>query len=263
MATSCATGPQPPEPGTPAFIWDAAQKTLKSGDLVKTNDNLFELLQNDNDYTAKARIWQIVLSAGMAQGAEDLATAYAAGARLNKDHPQTFWKGLSQTRAQAGHSALDMATQIQTLLAKDKSPQIAMEFPFPPGSSIEPPALKTVQAGTIILEANADVLQTAMLERGLIQALCKLVGTPDDPNKAAELFKTPPVHVARETFLLAAAKILYDESAVFGSSQLDQPQRLKAMYDQALAALGQVPETGETKALSALIKSAEAKLPLT
>jgi len=263
MFTSCATGPRPPEPGTPAFYWGAAQQTFKSGDLLKTNDNLFEILQSDNEFTAKARIWQIALSAGMAQGAQDLAEAYEAGVKLNRDHPGPFWKRLSQTRTLAGHSALDVALQIQALLAKDKSKQIALEFPFPPGSAIEPAALRRVKAGMIMPDADADVLQNTALERGVVQAVCRLVGSADDPAKTLDLFKTSPVMVPRETFLLAAAKILNDESAVFGTNKLDQPQRLKAMYDQALAALGQVPETKETKALTAKIQAALKKMPLT
>jgi hypothetical protein len=263
MATSCSTGPRPPEPGTPAFLWGAAQQTFKSGDLLKANDNLFEILQTDNDFAAKARIWQIALSAGMAEGAEDLASAYEAGARLNRDHPQPFWKHLTQTRALAGHSALDVAQQIQALLAKGKGQQIALEFPFPPGSAVEPAGLRRVQAGMLMPDADADVLESTMLERGVVQAVCKLVGSPDDPAKTLELFQTNPVLVPRETFLLAAAKILYDESAVFGTNKLDQPQRLRAMYDQALAALVQVPESKETKALTSKIQAALKKMPLT
>lgn len=34
--TSCASGPQPPSPGTPAFYWAAANETWRSGDYLKT-----------------------------------------------------------------------------------------------------------------------------------------------------------------------------------------------------------------------------------
>lgn len=263
IATSCSTGPRPPEPGTPAFYWGAAQMTFKAGDLLKTNDNLQEILKDENEFTAKARIFQIALDAGMAQGAEDLAAAYNAGVKLNKDYPQPFWKRLTQARTLAGHSALDLAVQMQALLAKNKDPQFTLEFPFPPGSAVEPPALRRVQNGMVMPEVDGDVLQTTMLESGVVQALCKLAGNADDPAKTLQQFQTGPVRVARETFLLAAAKILYDESAVFGPSQADQPQRLRAMYDQSLAALHEVPETKETKALVAKIQAAIKKMPLT
>lgn len=237
--------------------------TFKAGDLLKTDDNLQEILKDENEFTAKARIFQISLDAGMAQGAEDLAAAYNAGVKLNKDYPQPFWKRLTQARTLAGHSALDLAIQMQALLAKNKDPQFTLEFPFPPGSAVEPPALRRVQSGMVMPEADGDVLQTTMLESGVVQALCKLAGNPGDPAKTLQQFQTGPVRVARETFLLAAAKFLYDESAVFGTSQADQPQRLRAMLDQSLAALHEVPETKETKALVAKIQAAIKKMPLT
>lgn len=263
IAISCSTGPRPPEPGTPAFYWGAAQLTFKAGDLLKTDDNLQEILRGENEFTVKARIFLIALDAGLAQGAEDLAVAYGAGVKLNKDYPQPFWKRLTQTRTQAGHSALDLAIQMQTLLAKNKDPQITLEFPFPPGSAVEPLALRRVTGGMVMPEADGDVLYATMLKRGVIQALCKLTGNPDDPAKTLQLFQAGPVQVPRATFMLAAAKALYDESAVFSTSQLDQPQRLRAMYDQSLAALHEVPETKETKAIVAKIQAAIKKMPLT
>ncbi len=34
--TSCSSGPQPPQPGTPAFYWAAANQTYRAGDFLKT-----------------------------------------------------------------------------------------------------------------------------------------------------------------------------------------------------------------------------------
>jgi hypothetical protein len=260
VITSCSTGPRPPEPGTPAFFWGAAQQVFKSGDLLKTNDDLSEILQSENDFTAKARVWQIALSAGMVQGADDLATAYEAGARLNRANPAPFRKNVTQIRNLGGHAALDLAQQVHSLLAKDKSPQIALEFPFPPGSAVEPANLRKVYAGVVLPPAEADSLQNTMLERGVVQAVSKLTGNPDDPAKALDVFKTTPVQVKRETFLWAAANILYDESGIFGPNKLDQPLRLKALCDEALAALGALPETKDTKALAERIQMALKKL---
>jgi hypothetical protein len=250
LAASCSTGPKPPAPGTPAFFWGAAQQVFKSGDLSKTNDDLQEILGSENDYTAKARIWEIALAAGMVQGAEELAAAYEDGARMNRANPTPFRKNVTQLRSLAGHSALDFAQQVHVLLGKEKGAQIAMEFPFPPGSAVEPPALRKVYAGVVLQEAEAGTLETAMLERGTVKTVCKLSGNPDDPAKSFDLFKTQPVQVNREVFLAAAAKMLFDESAIFGPNKIDQPLRLKALCDEALEALAAIPETNDTKALA-------------
>jgi hypothetical protein len=263
LAVSCSTGPRPPEPGTPAFFWGAARQTFQSGDPLKTNDDLLEILQSENDFTARARVWQIALSAGIVRGAEDLSAAYEAGARMNRANPGPFHKNVTEFRNLAGHSALDLAQQVHNLVAKDKGPQIALEFPFPPGSAVEPPALRKVYAGVISQEAAAASLETSMLQRGIVQIVCKLTGNPDDPAKSLDLFKASPVQVKREIFLFAAAQILYDESQIFSGNKIDQPLRLKAMCDEALAALAGIPETAGTKALAAKIQATLKKLRVT
>ena len=263
MLTSCSTGPRPPEPGTPAFFWGAAQETFKAGDLSKTNDDLLEIVQTDNEFAPKARIFEIAVAAGMVKGADDLAAAYEGGARMNRDNPAPFRTQVIQIRNMAGHAALDLAQQVHVLVGKEKGPQIAIEFPFPPGSAVEPAALRKIYAGVVLQPAEADSLQTTMLERGIVQTVCKLAGNADDPGKTAELFKASPVQVQREVYLMAVAQILYDESGIFGPNKLDQPQRLKVMCDEALNALSCVPESKETKALADKIHAQLKKLRLT
>src|SRR5690348_8044553 len=86
IATSCSTGPRPPEPGTPAFFWGAAQQVFKAGDLRKTSDDLLEILGTENEFTGKARVWEIALAAGMVKGSEDLAQGYESGAKMNRQN---------------------------------------------------------------------------------------------------------------------------------------------------------------------------------
>jgi hypothetical protein len=260
MIVSCESGPRPPQPGSPAFFWGSAQQTFKSGDLLKTGQDLQEILATDNEFTLKARVFSIVLSAGIAKGARDLAASYETGIKLNRDNPAMLRRRLTQIRAQAGHSALELAQQVQLLLAKEKTPQIAIDFPPPPGSDAEPPALKRLESGMVMPDVDAAGLQTAMLQRGVIQAFSLLVGSPGDSAKALQMLQTTPVQAPRETFMFGTAKLLNDEAAVFTRNQLDQPLRLKAMYDQALAALGQVPETKDSKALNTAIQAAMKKL---
>ena len=52
---SCSSGPQPAQPGTPAFIWNAARTTYHAGDFVKTGENLQQLIKGESEFTAKAR----------------------------------------------------------------------------------------------------------------------------------------------------------------------------------------------------------------
>ena len=54
--TSCSSGPQPPQPGSPAFFWAAAKETYRAGDFLKTSENLQRILVTDNEYTARAHV---------------------------------------------------------------------------------------------------------------------------------------------------------------------------------------------------------------
>src|SRR5579871_4751371 len=71
--TSCASGPKPPEPGTPAFFWGSAQESYRGGDMARTDEQLQKVLASDNEFSARARVWDIVISAGLAQGHSEMA----------------------------------------------------------------------------------------------------------------------------------------------------------------------------------------------
>src|SRR5437868_2229127 len=76
--TSCSTGPQPPQPGSPAFFWNAAKETYRAGDYLKTSENLQRILATDNEFTARARAWDTVISAGLTQAYMELADTWEA-----------------------------------------------------------------------------------------------------------------------------------------------------------------------------------------
>src|ERR1035437_5769735 len=63
--TSCSSGPQPPQPGTPEFFWAAAKETYLAGDFVKTSEHLQRILATGNEFSARARAWDTVISSGL------------------------------------------------------------------------------------------------------------------------------------------------------------------------------------------------------
>src|ERR1035437_2214362 len=85
--TSCSSGPQPPQPGTPAFYWATAKETYRAGDFLKASENLQRILVSENEFTARARAWDTVISAGLTQGYIELADNWEAGARANRPNP--------------------------------------------------------------------------------------------------------------------------------------------------------------------------------
>jgi hypothetical protein len=65
----------------------------------------------------------------------------------------------------------------------------------------------------------------------------------------------------RVTFLWAAARTLFDVSAIYNYDKLDEPRRFQAMCQEALAALQSIPATDETKAMTKKIQAALKKAP--
>jgi len=258
---ACSTGPTAPDPGTPAFLWSAARQTYHDGDFAKANDDLSELQQSDNVFAPRARIWQIVLAGGMARGYSELADGYEAGAKFNRDNSLPLHKRLTDLRAAASHAAMDFTQAVHSFAANDPSADVQLSFDFPPGSIAQPLSLRKVYSGAVLTDSEAQALEAAMAERGVIRMLCLAGGTAEDPAKALEKFKGGDVKTPRATFLYATAKTLFDASELFTSNKLDQPQRRRVMCEEALVALRSVPETSETSGLVARIQTALKKIP--
>jgi len=258
---ACSNGPTPPEPGTPAFLWNAARQAYHNGDIMKANDDLSELQQSDNEFSPRARIWQTVVAGGMAQGYCELADGYESGGRLNRANSLAFHKHVMDLRAMAAHAAMDFTEAVHMFVARDPSVEVQLAFDLPPGSAADPPALRKAYAGILMQDAEAQSLETTMVERGVIRAVCQANGTEGDSAQALEKFRAGEVKTPRATFLYAEAKTLFDVSDVFTANKLDEPQRRKVMLEEALAALHSGPETKDAVALATKIQAALKKIP--
>jgi len=228
---------------------------------MKANDDLSELQQTDNGFSPRARIWQTVLAGGMARGYCELADGYESGGRLNKANPLIFHKQVMDLRSMAAHAAMDFTQAVHSFVERDPSEEVQLAFDLPPGSAIDPPSLRKAYAGVAMQEAEAQWLETAMVERGVILAVCQANGSEGDSAQALERFRAGEVKTPRTTFLYAAAKTLFDVSDVFTLNKLDEPQRRRVMLEQALAALHSIPESKEATALATKIQAALKKIP--
>jgi hypothetical protein len=244
-------------------LWDAARRAYHNGDLAKANDDLSELQQTDNEFSPRARIWQTVLAGGMAQGYCELADGYESGGRLNRANSLVFHKQVTDLRSMAAHAAMDFTQAVHSFAARDPSAEVQLAFDLPPGSATDPAGLRKAYAGMIMQDAEAQALETAMVERGVIRAVCQANGTEADSAQALERFKAGEVKTPRATFLYAAAKTLFDVSDVFAANKLDQPQRRKVMLEEALAALHSIPETKESAAMATKMQAILKKIPTT
>ena len=140
---SCSTGPEAMKVGTPAFYWAAAKEAYAGGDYMKTVQQLDHLVDGNNEYTARALPWSLVLSSGMAEGYMDLADNYEKGAKMNRTDPAVYRGLVSNYRVNAGHLTLQFAEEYNKL-AGLKDPSIRLAFGPPKGTATQPNALTRV-----------------------------------------------------------------------------------------------------------------------
>ena len=258
--TSCSSGPEPPKPGTPAFLWNAAKVTYRSGDFVKTSETLQQLTRSESEFTARARPWSIVLSAGLAQGYSETADAYEAGARANRANPTPFRKEVNQLRSLASAAAVEFAETVHVFLEKDKSPTVLLVFENPTGAAAQPGGLRKISSGAWLQDSERASLLATMLQRGVLLSAGRVAGSPDDPAKTLEVLKSGEAQAPRPVFLYGVAKMLYDQGDLFGSMKMDQPNRLRLVCQEATESLGSVPESKESKALMQKLQAAMKKV---
>ncbi|MBI4874665.1 MAG: hypothetical protein HY822_08530 [Acidobacteria bacterium] len=254
--TSCTSGPPPVQKGTPPFYWQAANETFAAGDFEKTTEHLSQLIKTQNEFTARAFPWSLVLSAGVANGYLELADTFETGGRQNKANPTPFRRLTSDYRGNGNQRVLHFVGQFQKFLETSKDENIVLAFPFPTGSAAAVPQLARAGSGVLLLENEVATAQRRAIERAVLMLACRAVGAPEDTAKAREVFKPGSPAIPRATFMLAMAGALYNQSQLYVSNRLDQPDRLKTLCKIAGDILAPLPDSKEKKDLDKKIQAA-------
>jgi hypothetical protein len=141
-----------------------------------------------------------------------------------------------------------------TAFDKTKDDSVTLDFPFPVGTTAEVPQLAAVAQGELLPQAAADAAENSALARGILLATCRAAGAPADAAKAQQILSSSGGKVPRATFSLAMARILFDSAQIYAPKRLSDYEKMTILCERALAALGSLPETPETKDLGASIR---------
>lgn len=257
---SCAKGPAPPKPGSPEFYWGAAKETWRTGDNLKTCDNLLQVTKSDNEFTAQAQPWLVVVAGGLTQGYSTIADRFESGTRAAKDAKPSFRKTVSAARTSASMYALTFTEAFHKMMDANKNDKLPLAFSFPVGSATEPPQLGKVAKGMLLPAAEQDLLERAILQRGVLLTACRAVGAPGDSAKALALFQSTDPVAPRGTFLIEMAKLANEQSDLFSPKKLDQPNRVQMMLKEAMEAVDAVPGNKDGKVLGGKIQATLKKI---
>ena len=254
LATACSSGPPRARPGTSAFLWGEAKQSYRIGDLVKTDSTLLELSGTDNAFAADARVWQLVVSAGLTQGFSELAVAYESGGQHDSANPLRFRHQADSLRSFAATAALEFAQAVHNMVSGNQDATVKLAFAFPPGSAVPPGGLLKISNGLWPRDSDKESVETAMLQRGVLRAVSTAVGRPEDPAAALAIFQAAEVGIPRQTFIEGMARLLFEESDLFGARRMDRPDKFFLMCREAREALGSIPESDDTKELATKIE---------
>lgn len=254
ILVSCS-GSSPPQPGTPAFYWAAAREAYATSDYTGTIDQLGRVCSSQNDYTARARPWLLVLTSGMAQGYIELADSFEAGGRANRSNPTPFHRQVSNSRGAANRLVLQFAENLGTFQKGATDEYVPLAFAYPAGSPTPVLLLTKISNGMLPPQAEIETAQRRVLERAVLLAACRAAGAPDEPAKVQDLLKSGDGKVPRAVFLLAMANALYDDSQLYSRQRLDDSEKLGILCNRALETLKTLPQSKETKALATKIEA--------
>jgi hypothetical protein len=160
----------------------------------------------------QARVWHLVVSAGLAQGFSELADAYETGADMNLTSPLRFRQQATLLRSMAASAALEFTRAVHETVDCDKEGNVHFAFGYPAGPATQPAGLREISVGIWLPDPERESLESAMLQRGVLLAVSRAVGSPDDPAKAQPVFQITDVKVPHEAFVFQMAKLMYEES---------------------------------------------------
>ena len=236
--TSCS-GPTTARVGTPEFYWYAAKETYAAGDFLKTADHLDHLIDNQNEFTARAIPWSLVLTSGVAAGYMELADDYTAGARMNRAHALEFRRKASDYRTMASPLVLRFAQNVDKM-EKVPAGGIQLAFGLPTGTAAPPAVLSQIAGGIQLGAAEAENAQSLAIQRNVLLAVCRAAGAPNDTARTEEILGHASALVQRATFQNALSQILIAESSLFSREKLDDPEKLAALQSRSKSILSAV-----------------------
>jgi hypothetical protein len=254
LAISCSSGPKPPAVGSPAYYWAAAQETYAAGDYLKTAEHLQGVLKTDNEFTARAYPFYLVLTAAMNRAYADLAENFEYGMKANRANATAFRRHMNEHRTIAGRLALQFAEAFEKFETTNKEAMIPLAYSYPTGSAIPSGQLAKIAGGQLPQPAILEDVRRTHLQMHMLLSTTRAVGAPEDTAKTQDLFKRTPVDVPREIFFTEMANVLHDNAKLYAPAKLDDARRLEFFATHAMEALKPLPETKETKDLMAKIE---------
>jgi hypothetical protein len=165
------SGRHPPKPGTPEFFREAAQASFSEGDLAVAQSHLEQLTLSGIPHRKEAEIWLMVLSAGMARGAIELADILDEGLTAAGMEQVEFARQATAARRTADQHAMHQAELVHALHGEPGQAEVRLAFKFPAVDAKLPADAELVRKGVAPPAAGTEIMRLALEWRGLALTL--------------------------------------------------------------------------------------------
>ena len=197
--------------------WQQVNREYESRDYINTLNYLDNLLETENDYTARAAALKVVILGGMTRSALEIEEACADGVSRVAAWDSDPYKGcVEQFRWRARTrtlSLLEALSDLDRVAAADGT--VALDFPLHEAAGGPPPMIGKTRVGAMPAEKPFEAAVARNVDRQIFLQVSDVVAT-DDMGAVKEMFEARPVTVSQETFLVGVAKTLLTAAAVFG-----------------------------------------------
>ena len=240
--------------------WKQVNREYESGDYIDTLNYLNDLLRTENDYTARAAAWKVVILGGIARSSLEIEEACDKGtSRVAAWDSGPYKNCVEQFRWRARTRTLDLIDALSEFEAKSGSGgDVLLDFPLPKASFGRHTMIGRTRAGAMPVEKAFEPAAARLVDRHIYLQVRDFVGTDDDAA-VKSMFETPPVTVAKEAVLVGVAKTLLVAAAVFGKDRLDDTPKRSATLKRARECLQPVLD-GSDSALQSEAKALARKI---
>ena len=173
-----ACSPRGPARGSPEWLLQAALDTYAAGDLEKAVEHLEKLKRSEGSpYVVRARVWRIILTAGIAHGHLEMAEAYAAGSRITGANKTALLLKKVAHLKEARRHAFYALESYEAFFKESSEQPVVLEFPFRKGSAAPVTELNRVYDGLDLGAEQRGPVKVKALDRGVVRAVSTVLSS--------------------------------------------------------------------------------------
>lgn len=260
--SSCGPqAPRPPQPGSPAFLWNAAQQAFTKGNFLDASTQLDRLATKESEFKTRAKVLNVVVALGIARADMEWADLLDEGGKLTRDKQIVFRKAMNTARVEADQMTMRAAEITHKDLAKLKDAELTLAFALPQFATDLPIEAERVKKGVALTDAENEGAHLKMVQRGVLKTYADFVGSPKDIAKARELVAAGGFKLTKDLFLMGVARNYAELTALYAPKKLDKAGQVKMLIEETTEALGFAAASPEGKAIEKKLDEAKKKLP--